>query len=260
MIKSLQNSVSGINAQQSRIDTTAGNIAGVNVDAYKRQGASFADLVYGKLAEGGRPVVAAKPGEKPLHGSGTIMVAGNRDFDQGVIRQTDKNTDLAIEGKGFFKIEMPDGSTAYTRNGVFHKDSGGRIVTDQGYALYPEIVLPEGSQELVIARNGSVTAQMSDGSQTELGVISLYKFVNPDGLKSLGDNLYATTGAEGDEEEGTPGQDGFGEIIQGALESSNVDLAVEMTDLLEAQRIYQLNARALRTSDEMWGIANNLRK
>ncbi|MCL5056909.1 MAG: flagellar basal-body rod protein FlgG [Actinobacteria bacterium] len=259
MIRSLKNSASGINAQQARIDNTSNNIAGANVDAFKSQRSSFADLVYAKLAEGGRPVVA-RPGEKPLYGSGARMVANNRDFEQGPIRQTDKKTDLAIDGKGFFKIEMPDGSTAYSRNGNFSLDAGGKIVNDQGCTLYPEITLPGGSHEMIIESNGSVKAKMEDGSVSDLGTITLYKFVNPNGLKSLGNNLYAATGAEGPEEEGTPGKEGFGVVIQGALESSNVDLAVEMTDLLESQRIYQLNARALRTSDEMWGMANNLRK
>lgn len=259
MIKSLQNSASGINAQQARIDITAGNIAGVNVDGYKSQGSSFTDMIYAKLAEGGRPVVAPK-GEKPLQGSGTRMVASNRNFEQGIIRQTDKKTDLAIDGQGFFKIEMPDGSEAYTRNGNFHLDAEGKMVNDQGYALYPGIVVPEGSREIIIGKNGSVKAELTEGGREDLGNITLYRFVNPNGLESAGDNIYVATGAEGAEEEGTPGQNGFGEIVQGALESSNVDLAVEMTDLLEAQRIYQLNARALRTSDEMWGMVNNLRK
>jgi len=259
LIKSLQNSASGINAQQARIDNTANNITGANVDAFKSQRSSFADMVYAKLAEGGRPV-AAKSGEKPLHGSGARMVAGNRDFEQGTIRQTDRQTDLAIEGKGFFKIEMPDGSTSYSRNGNFHLDADGKMVNSQGYTLYPGITLPEGSHEMIIESNGSVKAKMGDGSLSDLGAITLYKFVNPNGLKSLGNNLYTATGAEGPEEEGIPGKEGFGVVIQGALESSNVDLAVEMTDLLESQRIYQLNARALSTSDEMWGMANNLRK
>ncbi|HBV96623.1 MAG: hypothetical protein JL50_16420 [Peptococcaceae bacterium BICA1-7] len=259
MIRSLQNSASGINAQQARIDNTSNNITGVNVDAFKSQRSSFADLVYARLAEGGRPVVT-KPGEKPLQGSGVRMAAGNRDFEQGPIRQTERKTDLAIEGKGFFKIEMPDGSATYTRNGNFHLDAEGKLVNDQGYTLYPGITLPEGSHEIIIESNGSAKSKMGDGSVTDLGSITLYKFVNPNGLKSLGNNLYASTGAEGPEEEGTPGREGFGVVIQGALESSNVDLAVEMTDLLESQRIYQLNARALSTSDEMWGMVNNLRK
>ncbi|MFZ5644580.1 MAG: flagellar basal-body rod protein FlgG [Bacillota bacterium] len=259
MIKSLQNSASGINSQQARIDTTSNNITGVNVDSYKSQKSSFSDLIYAKMAEGGRPV-AAKPGEKPLHGAGSRQVAITRNFDQGPIRETGRETDLAISGKGFFKIQMADGGIAYTRNGVFSLNANGEIVNDEGYKLYPEIVLPEGSSDFIVDKDGRASVRTAGGSVSELGTITLYSFVNTGGLKSLGKNLYATTGLEGPEEEGNPGQNGFGEIIQGALESSNVDLTVEMTDLLESQRIYQLNARALKTSDEMWGMANNLRK
>lgn len=258
MIRSLQNSAAGINAQQVRIDVTANNIVGVNVDSFKKQKASFADMVYSKMSDSGRPVAAK--GEAPLSGSGSREVAIVRDFSQGFLRETGKETDMAINGPGFFRITMPDGSYAYTRSGNFGLSSDGRLITEDGYSLDPEITVPGGCKELMVDRNGKVSAVNSDGSTSDLGNINLYRFTNPGGLESLGKNLYTATDAAGTEEEGVPGRDGFGEIVQKSLESSNVDLAVEMTGLMEAQRIYQLNARALSTANEMWGIANNLRK
>ncbi|MFZ5632048.1 MAG: flagellar basal-body rod protein FlgG [Bacillota bacterium] len=258
MIKSLKNSAAGINVQQARIDTTANNIAGVNTDGFKTEKPSFADLVYTRMAVSGRPVKAS--GAKPLHGAGSRQVGSFRNFEQGVLRETGRETDLAINGRGFFKILMPDGSAAYTRNGNFRLNADRELVTDDGYRFYPEITVPEGCQELMVDGNGRVRAREAGGQITDLLDITIYSFNNPEGLKPLGKNLYAATEAAGPEEEGVPGQEGFGAIVQRSLESSNVDLAVEMTELLESQRAYQMNARALRMSDEMWSLANNLRK
>lgn len=258
MIRSLQNSAAGINTQQARIDTTASNIAGVNTDAYKREKPSFTDLVYEKMADSGRPVSA--PGKKPLQGSGSRVAAVTRSQDQGVLRETGRETDLAINGRGFFKILMPDGSVSYTRNGNFKLNADRELVTGEGYKLYPEVTLPEEYQEMIVDKNGKFRVRGADGSVSELLDLTVYNFINPAGLKPLGRNLYAATEEAGPEEEGTPGQEGFGEIVQKSLESSNVDLTVEMTELLESQRAYQMNARALKMADEMWGMANNLRK
>ncbi|MCL6477594.1 MAG: flagellar basal-body rod protein FlgG [Peptococcaceae bacterium] len=258
MIRSLKNSAAGINVQQARIDITANNIAGVNTDGFKSARPSFADLVYSKMSGSGRPVKAN--GANPLHGAGSRPVGSFRNFDQGVLRETGRETDLAIEGAGFFKVLLPDGSAAYTRNGNFRLNADRELVTDDGYKFYPEITVPEECQELTVDVNGKVRAKDAEGQFTDLADIAIYSFVNPEGLQPLGGNLYAATEAAGPEEEGIPGRDGYGKIIQRSLESSNVDIAVEMTELLESQRAYQINARALRLSDEMWGLANNLRK
>lgn len=258
MIRTLRNSAAGINTQQARIDTAAGNIAGINTDAYKREKPSFADLIYEKMSDSGRPVSA--PGKKPLQGSGSRVAAVTRSHDQGVLRETGHEADLAISGRGFFKILMPDGNVSYTRNGNFKLNADGELVTGEGYKLYPEVALPEGCQEMTVDKNGKLTVRESDGSISELVDITIYSFINPAGLKPIGRNLYAATEEAGPEEEGTPGQEGFGEIVQKSLESSNVDLTVEMTELLESQRAYQINARALKMADDMWGMANNLRK
>lgn len=258
MIRSLQNSAAGINAQQARIDSTANNISGINTDAYKREKTSFADLVYEKMSDSGSPVSA--PGKKLLQGSGSRVAAVTRSHEQGVLRETGRETDLAINGRGYFKILMPDGSAAYTRNGNFKLNADRELVTGDGHKLYPEVALPEGSREMMVDKNGKFSVRGADGSLTEILDITIYNFINPSALKPLGSNLYSATEEAGPEEEGAPGQDGFGEIVQKSLESSNVDLTVEMTELVESQRAFQMNARALRMADEMWGMANNLRK
>jgi len=257
MIKSLQNSAAGINSQQSRIDATASNVAGVNTDTFKRQRVSFSDLVYEKLAGSGLPV---KPGADPAQGSGSRQVAVLRNFDQGVLRETGRETDLAVSGRGFFKLTLPDGRTAYTRYGGFKVSAQGELVSEEGYSLYPGVVLPQGFQEVMVDRNGKISARGADGEVSELADLTLSNFINPAALEPLGGGLFAATDQAGPEEEVVPGQNGLGEIIQKNLESSNVDLAAEMTELLESQKAYQVNARALRTSDEIWSMANNLRK
>ena len=258
MIKSLQNSASALNANQSRIDVTANNIAGVNTDAYKSERPNFADLMYQKMGDAGLPVKGS--GNKPRNGSGARQVQVVRNFDQGALRETSRETDFAINGSGFFKVTMPDGGSAYTRYGNFMLNADRELVTEDGYKVFPEVILPEGSQEVSVNKNGKVKVKEADGTTSDLVDITLYKFVNPAALKSMGGNLFIADDQAGPEQEGIPGQDGFGEIVQKSLESSNVDLAVEMTDMLESQRAYQMNARALRTADEMWGMANNLRK
>lgn len=258
MIRSLQNSAAGINAQQARLDTTAGNLSGVNADGFKGQKTSFVDLLYSKLSESGKPVLPQA--DRPDIGSGSREILTVRLFDQGDIRETGRETDLAISGKGFFKITLPDGSQAFTRTGIFKIDAERALVTEDGYRIYPEIILPEGSQELLVGRDGQVRVRDAGGNINDLGELTLSNFVNPGGLEFIGKNLFAATEISGPEEEGAPGQGGFGEIIQKSLESSNVDITAEMTSMLESQRNYQLNARALRMTDEMWGLANNLRK
>lgn len=258
MIRSLKNSAAGINSQQMRMDTVAGNIASINTDAFKSQRTAFADLLYTKISGAGRPVAIS--GEKSLHGTGSRGAAIYRNFGQGAIRQTGRETDLAINGSGFFKILLSDDSVGYTRNGNFKINAFGELITDDGYRLYSEIVLPEGSKDISVDRNGKVTVRETDGTVTELQDITLYNFINPNGLTSLGKGIFFASDVAGPEEEGSPGEGQFGELIQKSLEVSNVDMTVEMTELMESQRSYQVNARALRLSDELWGMANNLRK
>lgn len=240
------------------MDTTAGNLSGVNADGYKGQKTSFVDLLYSKLSESGKPVLPRA--DKPDVGSGTREILTVRNFEQGYIRETGRETDLAISGKGFFKINLPDGRQAFTRCGIFKINAERALVTEDGYRIQPEVVLPQGSRELLVGRDGRVSARDADGNITELAELTLSSFVNPNGLEFIGNNLYAATGAAGQEEEGVPGREGFGEIMQRSLESSNVDITEEIATVVESRRNYQLNARALRMSDEIWGLVNNLRK
>lgn len=258
MIRSLKSCAAGINALQSRMDTVAANIAGVNTDSFKSQRASFADLLYEKMSGSGRPV--APSGEKLLHGTGSRGAAFFRNFSQGDIRQTGREYDMAINGSGFFKIIMDNDSVGYTRNGNFMLNADRELVTEDGYRFYPEIILPEGSKDMSVDRNGKVTVVEMDDTVTELQDITVFNFMNPNGLIPLGKGIFAASDEAGLEEEGIPGQDQYGEIFHRSLEASNVDMTVEITELLESQRGYQINARALRLADEMWGMANNLRK
>ncbi len=258
MIQSLRNSISGINSLQTRIDAIADNIAGINTTAYKKEKVTFADLMYKKMSDSGRPVNSIN--QSPNSGAGIRPVAVMKDFSQGNLIATGRPTDLAINGNGFFKIILPDGETAYTRDGSFNINSYGELVTSDGYAVYPEIILPEDYTELIVQQDGKVYARMPDNTLEDLGEIKLFSFNNPAALMPLGKNLYSYHEAAGIEMEGMPGQDGFGLIEQKMIESSNVDLSLEMTNLIESQRAYQLNAKALSISDEMWSMANNLRK
>lgn len=258
MIMSLRNSVSAINTLQTRIDAIADNIAGINTTAFKKEKVTFADLMYRKMSESGRPVHAT--GQQPYSGTGIRPISIAKVYTQGNLTDTGRETDLAINGRGFLKIILPEGETAYTRDGSLSINSNGELLTTDGYSVYPEIILPEDYVEFSIQQNGKVSAKMADDTVKELGEITLYNFVNPDALIPLGRNLYSYHEDAGIEEEGIPGQNGFGLLEHKKLESSNVDISVEMTDLIESQRAYQLNAKALSLSDELWSMANNLRK
>ena len=260
MINSLRASAAGINAQQNRMDISANNIANINTNSFKRGRVEFADLLYGKMADCGRPVKLSGDAGTPLMGAGSRVVAVDTVFDQGVVKETGRPLDIAINGTGFLRVELPGGGYAYTRDGNIQVASEGTLVTSSGYRLYPEITLPEKYQSVEIDTGGTVLVKDSDGENTEVGKFSLYKFANNHGLKHLGGNLYAETADSGAAEEGTPGADGMGDLQQCNLEMSNVDLGVEMTVVIEAQRALQASAQSLKTSDQLWNFANNLRK
>ncbi len=261
MINSLRTSAAGINAQQNRMDITANNIANINTNSFKRGRAEFSDLLYGKMADCGRPVkLSTGDAGTPLMGAGSRVAAVDTVFDQGIINETDRPLDIAINGDGFLRVEMPDGGYAYTRDGSIQVTPEGTLVTSGGHKLSTDITLPENYQSVVIDTNGTVMVKDADGNETEAGKILLYKFPNETGLKHLSENLYGETAASGAAEEGTPGEDGMGELRQGKLEMSNVDLSEEMETMIEAQRALQASAQSLRTADQMWNIANNLRK
>ncbi len=266
MLRALSTGAAGLTAQQIRLDTCANNLANINTYGYKKQGVSFADLLYQEMGREGIPAErkappgANTPGPTPPEGSGVRVAAVSRDFCPGSLIRTGRPLDVAIQGKGFFRVRLPGGAYAYTRAGMLTVDADGRLITQQGYPLEPEIILPPGYQSVTLHSDGRVTIINSDRQQEEVGRLALYSFTNPAGLAARGENLYLPTAASGEPVEYYPGTGGAGTLIQGCLEASNVDLTIELTSLIEAQRIYQLNLRVISSADEMWSMANNLRK
>ncbi|RTZ60686.1 MAG: flagellar basal body rod protein FlgG [Gammaproteobacteria bacterium] len=260
MLRALWTAATGMTAQQENIDVIANNIANVNTTGYKKMRPAFQDLVYQTVEQPGVPTsdTTQNPTGKQI-GLGTRIAGTYGIFTQGNLIKTDRQLDIAIEGDGFFKILLPDGTEAYTRDGNFKLDKDGRIVTAMGYPLSPQITIPPNAIQISISPDGKVVAIMDDNTTTELGRITLVKFINPAGLKRIGDNLYIKTDASGDPIEANPGTQGLGILRQGFLEASNVDIVEEMINLITAQRAYEFNAKAIRAGDEMLRTASNLR-
>ena len=260
MLRALWTAATGMTAQQENIDVISNNIANVNTTGYKKMRASFQDLIYQTVEQPGVPTsdTSQNPTGKQI-GLGTRVAGTYGIFTQGNLIKTDRQLDIAIEGDGFFKIVLPDGTEAYTRDGNFKLDKDGRIVTGMGYPLSPQITIPPNAVQISISPDGKVVAIMDDNTTTELGRITLVKFINPAGLKRIGNNLYVKTDASGDPIEANPGTQGLGILRQGFLEASNVDIVEEMINLITAQRAYEFNAKAIRAGDEMLGTVANLR-
>jgi flagellar basal-body rod protein FlgG len=251
---------SGMHAQQMQIDTIANNLANVNTNGFKRSRAQFADLMYQTLNAPGAPSSSNSRSPAGIQlGLGVRPGAIKKLFSQGAFKNTEGPLDFVIQGRGFFKILMPDGTTAYTRDGAFTANRDGQLVTAQGYLLDPPITLPPDTLTITVGIDGTVSVtQPGQEAATELGQLELANFVNPAGLRSIGGNLYQPTEASGDATEGTPGLDGLGTIGQGFLELSNVSIVTELVDMIAAQRAYELNSRAVKASDEMMQQVNSL--
>ncbi|MCS7170148.1 MAG: flagellar basal-body rod protein FlgG [Candidatus Kapabacteria bacterium] len=262
MEKTLRTAATGLAAQQRFVEIIAHNLANVNTTGFKRVRPEFQDLLYETLRTLGTTApsgIGDRPHEVQI-GSGTELVATSRVLGQGDLQPTNNPLDLAINGDGFFVVRRPDGSLVYTRDGSFRIDREGRVVSSHGYILEPGIVVPEESAQLRVSRDGVFVAVAADGSGEQvLGQLLLARFVNPAGLRALGENLYAETPASGPPLVETPGQGSVGEILQAHLESSNVELVEEMVGLIMAQRAYELNAKAIRTADELLQAAVNLK-
>jgi len=262
MIRALWTAATGMAAQQLNVDNTANNLANVNTTGFKKSRVDFQDLLYQTLRPAG--AIAAAGAQIPTGiqiGYGSRPVATQKIFTQGDYQQTGNALDLVIEGSGFFQVLMPDGSTAYTRSGSLKMDGDGRLVTSDGYAMEPEISVPEGWVDLSVGTDGTVSVMLTgESSPQEAGTIQLARFTNPAGLKSLGRNLYAATDTSGEAVPGTPGDEGLGTIAQGFLEMSNVNVVEEMVNLITGQRAYEINSRAIQTADEMLQAANSLRR
>lgn len=253
---------SGMRAQQLMIDVISNNLSNVNTVGFKKSRVDFQDLLYQTLRPAGTPSVqgAMIPVGVQL-GHGVRPVATQKIFTEGDIRPSDNPLDLVIEGDGFFRILMPDGEIAYTRDGAFKVDAQGRLVNSDGFPLEPEIIIPSEAKSISIGADGTVSVVLPGQNEPQvIGQLQLTRFINPAGLSSTGRNLFRATAASGEPIDGTPGLDGFGTISQGYLEMSNVQVVEEMVNMIVAQRAYEINAKAIQASDEMLQVANNLRR
>ncbi|RVZ32355.1 flagellar basal-body rod protein FlgG [Helicobacter pylori] len=262
MLRSLYSATSGMLAQQTHIDTTSNNIANVNTTGFKKSRTDFNDLFYQAMQYAGTNTSNTTLSPDGMEvGLGVRPSAITKIFSQGSPKETENNLDVAITGKGFFQVQLPDGTTAYTRSGNFKLDEQGNLVTSEGYLLIPQITLPEDTTQVNIGVDGTVS--VTQGLQTTsnvIGQITLANFVNPAGLHSMGDNLFSITNASGDAIVGNPDSQGLGKLRQGFLELSNVRLVEEMTDLITAQRAYEANSKSIQTADAMLQTVNSLKR
>jgi len=262
--RSLRTAASGMFAQQYNIEVISNNIANMNTTAFKKNKAEFSDLMYQEVQTNTISSSADTQGQtnesRIQIGNGVQPVSTQKIFKQGDIQPTYNQFDLAINGDGFFQVRKADGTFVYTRDGSFKVNANGQLVTSMGYALEPEISLSEDTVSLSISRDGKVELKEADGKSFSMGDIELIRFMNPGGLKALGDNLYEETDSSGIPIFGTGGENGFGEIHQGYLESSNVDIVEEMIAMISAQRAYEINSKTVKTVEEMMTMANNLKR
>lgn len=262
--KSLRTAATGMYAQQLNIQVISNNIANINTTGFKKNKAEFQDLMYqniptSTLAQNN--IASPQNSNEALQvGSGVKASSTQKIFTQGDLQQTNNSLDLAIHGDGFFQVRKADGTYAYTRDGSFKVSGDGRIVTASGYILEPEISLTDDILQINISRDGTMEVKTSGGNSYVLDNIQLVRFINPGGLEALGDNLYAETESSGQPILGTPGMDGFGEIQQGFLEASNVDIVEEMIAMITAQRAYEINSKTVKTVEEMMTMTNNLKR
>lgn len=262
MIRSLYSAASGMQSQQTNIDVIANNLANVNTTGFKKSLVLFEDILYqtdkqpaARLANG-----ANTPGSLQV-GFGSRPIATGKNFSEGDLISTGNQYDVAIQGRGFFKVELADGSglNAYTRDGSFKLNQNGQIVTNQGLVVVGLPQVPQGTTDVTIGPNGIITTTTNNQTQ-QLGQIVIDDFQNPDGLRQIGGNLYTETDASGAPLEGQPGLEGRGTLLQGYLENSNVRVVDEMVRLIQAQRAYEVNSKTIQAADEMMSLANNLKR
>lgn len=260
MIRALYTAASGMAAQQTNIDNVAHNLANVNTAGYKKTRMEFEDLVYQQTKAAGSPTSTS--GEAPIGleiGLGTRPVATARDFSTGNLRSTSNPLDLAIEGRGFIQLSMPDGNVGYTRAGSLHLSAEGALVTADGYPVEPQITIPPNATSVSISRDGIVSVAIAGQSAPQqVGTIELASFQNPAGLAAAGSNIYTVTTASGEPTTGVPGSDGMGTLTQGFLEESNVSVVEEMVNMILGQRAYEANSRVVKAADDMLQQVNSL--
>jgi len=261
MFRALHVAATGMAAQETNLEGISNNIANANTVGYKKQRIDFQDLLYQQVRAAGAPTSATTMNPTGLQlGSGVRVVGTTRLFDQGTITQTNNQFDMAIEGNGFFVVQQPDGTMAYTRSGTMQTDGTGRVVTSEGLLLEPPLTIPTNAVSVSISANGKVTAMVSgETSPVAVGDITIANFINPAGLRALGHNLFMPTAASGDAMIGAPGEEGRGALLQGSTEKANVDVVEEMIGLISAQRAYEINSKVITTADQMLQAATQLR-
>lgn len=264
MMRSLWTAAAGMIGQQFHIDTIANNLSNVNTTGFKKNRADFEDLLYHNLKTAGTPATNVTVVPTGIEvGHGVKVAATQKMFQQGSLKETDNPFDMALEGEGFYKVRLIDGSEAYTRDGAFKIDSNGQMVNSNGYFLDPEIVFPEGflHESVTITEEGKVFCKLPGSDENiEVGQINLYRFVNPAGLNAIGGNLFKTTIASGNAIEGMPAREGMARIHHKFLEMSNVKLVEEMVDMIVAQRAYEVNSKSVTTSDSMLATAIGMKR
>ena len=259
MIRSLYIAQTGLEAQQTQMDVIANNLANVNTTGFKKSRAVFQDLLYQNLRQPGAQSSQNTQYPSGLQlGTGVRPVATERIMTQGNLTQTGNSLDVAINGQGFFQILKPDGTIAYTRDGTFQLNNQGQLVTSSGYVLQPPVTIPPGAQSITIGNDGTVSVTLAGQSAPQqVGSIQLANFLNPTGLQSIGDNLYLQTASSGAPTTGQPTFNGLGSLQQGYLETSNVNVVAELVNMISAQRAYEINSKAVQTSDQMLQYVNN---
>ncbi len=253
MMRSLWISKTGMEAQQTQLDTIANNLANVSTNGYKRAHAVFEDLMYQNLRQAGANSSEQTTLPTGLQaGLGTRSVATARNFGQGGLQQSSSPLDVAIRGSGFFEIQLPDGTNGYTRDGSFQVNAQGQLVTNNGYTVQPGITIPTNAQSVTIGNDGTVSVGVpGQALPQKVGQLQIASFINPAGLEPKGGNIYTETAASGTPNTGTPGQNGLGSLQQGFVETSNVNVVEELVQMIQTQRAYELNSKAIQVSDQM---------
>lgn len=253
MIRSLWVAKTGLDAQQTNLDVISNNLANVSTSGFKRSRAVFEDLLYQTIRQPGAQSTQQTQLPTGLQlGVGVRPVATEKVFTQGNLQQTSNSLDVAINGAGFLQVSLPDGTTAYSRDGSLHLDSQGQIVTSSGYTLSPAITIPSTALTITVGKDGTVSiTQPGSTAVTQVGTIQLANFVNPAGLQSQGENLFLETAASGSPTTNTPGSNGAGTLQQGYIETSNVNVVEELVNMIQTQRAYEINSKAVQTSDQM---------
>lgn len=261
MFRSLHIAATGMHAQESQLDTIANNLANANTAGFKKTRADFQDLFYQNVRFAGTQTSANTMSPTGLQiGSGVRMVGTTRIDTQGAMKMTGNSLDIAVEGQGYFVVQQPDGTPAYTRAGTFKVDAQGRMTTPEGFPLDPPVSIPAAATSVAVARDGGISITVAgQPTPTQVGSIQIANFVNTAGLNALGHNLYQATIASGDPQLGTPGTDGRGTLLQGSVEQANVEVVEEMIGLIAAQRAYEVNSKVISAADDMLKNATNLR-